>query len=197
MTSRPRVPPSILAHGPDSSAARDEATALQANDKTAKAAGRALEPRDVAASIARARASGAKVRLGVSVDAIEQTEDAAAARARGNKSVVRRDVVRLVTPGTLTEERLLEPGRARLLVAIQKVRSAEGRPIYGLAALDLSTGTVALNDLIGQTVSSYAPTRPQAPVPDCRGGGARPAGGERKPQHPAIEIKRPLQVCDF
>ena len=38
----------------------------------------------------------------------EQTEDPAAARARGNKSVVRRDVVRLVTPGTLTEDTLLD-----------------------------------------------------------------------------------------
>src|ERR1700727_3168384 len=37
----------------------------------------------------------------------EQTEDPAAARARGGKSVVRRDVVRLVTPGTLTEDTLL------------------------------------------------------------------------------------------
>src|ERR1035438_6732788 len=37
-----------------------------------------------------------------------QTEDPSAARARGNKSVVRRDVVRLVTPGTLTEDTLLD-----------------------------------------------------------------------------------------
>src|SRR6476660_4398253 len=38
----------------------------------------------------------------------EQTEDPAAARARGNKSVVRRAVIRLVTPGTLTEDTLLD-----------------------------------------------------------------------------------------
>ena len=39
----------------------------------------------------------------------EQMEDPAAARARGNKSVVRRDVVRLVTPGTLTEDTCSTP----------------------------------------------------------------------------------------
>src|ERR1700730_11878660 len=73
-------------------------------------------------------------------------EDRSAAKKRGPKPVVKRDVVRLVTPGTITEERLLEPGRARLLGALQKLRSSEGRQVYGLAALDLSTGSIALSD---------------------------------------------------
>src|SRR5271166_7212226 len=76
----------------------------------------------------------------------EQLEDPAEARKRGAKSVVRRDVVRLVTPGTITEERLLEPGRARLLVAVQRVRANEARWTYGLAALDLSTGAFCLGE---------------------------------------------------
>src|SRR6267154_3693325 len=80
------------------------------------------------------------IALGHRVAVCEQMEDPAAAKKRGPKSVVKRDVVRLVTPGTITEERLLEPGRARLLVALQKTRSSEGRQVYGLAALDLSTG---------------------------------------------------------
>src|ERR1700729_2920196 len=84
------------------------------------------------------------IALGHRVAVCEQMEDPAAAKKRGPKSVVKRDVVRLVTPGTITEERLLEPGRARLLVAIQKVRSSE-RQVYGLAALDLSAGAVALS----------------------------------------------------
>src|ERR1051325_1964422 len=46
--------------------------------------------------------------LGHRVAVCEQTEDPAEARKRGAKSVVRRDVVRLVTPGTLTEESLLD-----------------------------------------------------------------------------------------
>src|SRR5208282_4732482 len=46
----------------------------------------------------------------------------------------------------ITEERLLEPGRARLLVAVQKVRASDARHAYGLAALDLSTGAFALSE---------------------------------------------------
>ena len=62
------------------------------------------------------------IALGHRVAVCEQLEDPAEAKKRGAKSVVKRDVVRLVTPGTITEERLLEPGRARLLVAVQRVR---------------------------------------------------------------------------
>ena len=54
--------------------------------------------------------------------------------------------MRLVTPGTITEERLLEPGRARLLVAVQRSAQARGAWTYGLAALDLSTGAFTLSE---------------------------------------------------
>jgi DNA mismatch repair protein MutS len=86
------------------------------------------------------------IALGHRVAVCEQLEDPAEAKKRGAKSVVRRDVVRLVTPGTITEERLLEPGRARLMVAVQKARSSDGRQLYGLAALDLSTGAFTLSE---------------------------------------------------
>ena len=49
------------------------------------------------------------IRKGFRVAVCEQMEDPAEAKKRGSKSVVRRDVVRLVTPGTLTEDSLLEP----------------------------------------------------------------------------------------
>ena len=49
------------------------------------------------------------IRLGHRVAVCEQMEDPAEAKRRGSKSVVRRDVVRLVTPGTLTEDKLLSP----------------------------------------------------------------------------------------
>ncbi len=52
------------------------------------------------------------IALGHRVAVCEQIEDPAEAKKRGAESVVKRDVVRLVTPGTITEERLLEPGRA-------------------------------------------------------------------------------------
>ncbi len=86
------------------------------------------------------------IALGHRVAVCEQLEDPAEAKKRGAKSVVKRDVTRLVTPGTITEERLLEPGRARLLVAVQRLRTNEGRACYGLAALDLSTGAFALSE---------------------------------------------------
>ena len=86
------------------------------------------------------------IALGHRVAVCEQLEDPAEAKKRGGKSVVKRDVVRLVTPGTITEERLLEPGRANVLLAIQRVRSGEGRAVFGLAALDISTGAFDLSE---------------------------------------------------
>ena len=53
------------------------------------------------------------IRKGFRVAICEQVEDPAEARKRGSKSVVRREVVRLVTPGTLTEDSLLEPARVQ------------------------------------------------------------------------------------
>src|ERR1700727_2950698 len=63
------------------------------------------------------------IALGHRVAVCEQLEDPAEAKKRGPKSVVRRDVVRRVTPGTITEERLLEPGRPNALMAIQRVKA--------------------------------------------------------------------------
>src|ERR1700754_1764436 len=69
----------------------------------------------------------------------EQMEDPAKARARGNKSVVRRDVVRLVTPGTLTEDTLLDARTNNYLLAIARARSSSGGDRFGLAWIDIST----------------------------------------------------------
>ena len=54
------------------------------------------------------------IALGHRVAVCEQTEDPAEAKKRGAKSVVRRDVIRLVTPGTLTEDTLLDAARQQL-----------------------------------------------------------------------------------
>ncbi|MGB8814865.1 MAG: DNA mismatch repair protein MutS [Paracoccaceae bacterium] len=75
------------------------------------------------------------IRKGFRVAIAEQMEDPAEARKRGYKSVVRRDVVRLVTPGTLTEDTLLEARRHNFLAAYAEVRD-EG----ALAWADISTG---------------------------------------------------------
>jgi DNA mismatch repair protein MutS len=84
--------------------------------------------------------------LGHRVAVCEQTEDPAEAKKRGAKSVVRRDVTRLVTPGTITEERLLEPGRANLFLAVARRRVSDTGWAYGLAAVDISTGRFTLSE---------------------------------------------------
>jgi DNA mismatch repair protein MutS len=77
----------------------------------------------------------ALIRKGFRVAIAEQMEDPAEAKKRGSKSVVRREVVRLVTPGTLTEESLLDARRHNYLGAYAEVRG-EG----ALAWVDISTG---------------------------------------------------------
>lgn len=83
---------------------------------------------------------------GLRVAVCEQTEDPAEARKRGGKAVVRRDVVRLVTPGTITEETLLEPSRPNWLAAVARVRSGDGGWIYAIAAVDISTGAFLVSE---------------------------------------------------
>ena len=85
------------------------------------------------------------IKAGHRVAICEQIEDPAEARKRGAKSVVERAVVRLVTPGTLTEDSLLEPDRANWLVALSRVKAAEGWA-YGIAAVDISTGAFEVCD---------------------------------------------------
>jgi DNA mismatch repair protein MutS len=79
------------------------------------------------------------IALGHRVAVCEQMEDPAAARARGNKSVVRRDVVRLVTPGTLTEDTLLDARANNYLLAMARARASSGGDRMGLAWIDIST----------------------------------------------------------
>jgi DNA mismatch repair protein MutS len=79
------------------------------------------------------------VRQGYRVAICEQMEDPQEAKKRGSKAVVKREVVRIVTPGTLTEETLLEGCRHNFLMAF--VQSPQKRVIlYSLAAVDISTG---------------------------------------------------------
>ncbi|MDJ1015976.1 MAG: DNA mismatch repair protein MutS [Paracoccaceae bacterium] len=75
------------------------------------------------------------IRKGFRVAVCEQLEDPAEAKKRGSKAVVKRGVVRLVTPGTLTEESLLEARRHNYLVALSEVRGEAA-----LAWVDISTG---------------------------------------------------------
>ena len=98
------------------------------------------------------------IRKGYRVAVCEQLEDPAEARKRGSKAVVKRDVVRLVTPGTLTEDTLLDARTRNYLTAIfTPSGDGSGAPDYALASLDISTGefeiaTISADDLAGELV---------------------------------------------
>ena len=88
------------------------------------------------------------IKAGQRVAIAEQVETPDEARARAkregkpsSKVLVARDIVRFVTAGTLTEEALLEPRRANLLVALAEVRGT-----IGVASCDISTGAMVLED---------------------------------------------------
>jgi DNA mismatch repair protein MutS len=79
----------------------------------------------------------------------EQVEDPSEARRRGPKSVVRRNVVRLVTPGTLTEDSLLDAKRNNYLLAVARTKPSAADANGGrcaLAFLDISTGEFRLTE---------------------------------------------------
>jgi DNA mismatch repair protein MutS len=80
------------------------------------------------------------IALGYKVAVCEQIEDPAEAKKRGAKSVVKRDVIRLITPGTLTEDSLLDASSSNYLAAIARVKSGDEGQLYGLSWLELSTG---------------------------------------------------------
>ncbi|MGN0914640.1 MAG: DNA mismatch repair protein MutS, partial [Alphaproteobacteria bacterium] len=75
------------------------------------------------------------IRQGFKVAICEQTEDPKEAKKRGAKSVVKREVIRLVTPGTLTEDNLLDSKKNNFILSLVKQNEA-----LGFAWLDLSTG---------------------------------------------------------
>jgi len=97
------------------------------------------------------------IRKGFRVAVGEQLESPAEAKKRGNKSIVKRDVVRLVTPGTLTEESLLEARRHNYLAAFAEVRDG-----HALAWVDISTGAFHVMSLplvrLGPELARLAPS---------------------------------------
>ncbi|MFN3990740.1 MAG: DNA mismatch repair protein MutS [Erythrobacter sp.] len=135
------------------------------------------------------------IKAGCRVAIAEQVEtpDEAKERARregipSSKVLVKRAIVRLVTAGTLTEEALLEPRRANLLVALAEVRGT-----IGLASCDISTGAMVLEecapDLLGGSLARLGPSEvvvpegwehgPEEAIPHTRARFASDAGAER------------------
>ncbi|MEO9779538.1 MAG: DNA mismatch repair protein MutS [Sedimentitalea sp.] len=97
------------------------------------------------------------IRKGFRVAVCEQIESPAEAKKRGSKSVVKREVVRLVTPGTLTEDALLEARRHNFLAAFAEVRDQSA-----LAWADISTGAFHVMPLnrarLGPELARLAPS---------------------------------------
>jgi DNA mismatch repair protein MutS len=125
------------------------------------------------------------IRKGHRVAVCEQVEDPAEAKKRGSKSVVKREVVRLVTPGTLTEDSLLEARASNLLAALGRSGAD-----FAIAAADMSTGEFSVGavgrDEIATELARLAPR--ELLVPDAMlagsvgevGSGAVPASDQNK-----------------
>ncbi len=96
------------------------------------------------------------IRKGYRVAVCEQVEDPAEAKKRGAKSVVKREVVRLVTPGTLTEDALLEARASNLLTALGRSGAD-----FAIASADMSTGEFSVaamaRDEIATELARLAP----------------------------------------
>ena len=102
------------------------------------------------------------IALGHRVAVCEQTEDPTEARKRGPRSVVKRDVVRVVTPGTLTEDTLLDARANNYLLAIARSRaSSTGSDRLGLAWIDMSTSEFIVTECaaaeLGATIARISP----------------------------------------
>ncbi len=96
------------------------------------------------------------IRAGFKVAVCEQMEDPAAAKKRGAKAVVKREVVRIVTPGTITEDSLLDARAHNYLAAL-----ADAQGGLGLAWVDISTGDFHLQPLTdGGVGAALARLRP-------------------------------------
>ena len=109
------------------------------------------------------------IKAGERVAIAEQVETPEEAKARAkreglpsSKVLVGRAIVRLVTAGTLTEEALLEPRRANVLVALAELREA-----MGIAAVDVSTGAMVLEecaaDQLGAVLARISPSEVVVP----------------------------------
>ena len=122
------------------------------------------------------------IRAGFKVAVCEQMEDPAEARKRGGKSIVRRDLVRVVTPGTLTEDGLLDARGANRLAAVA-VRAGQA----AVASVELSTGEVECfalgREALAAALAALAPS--EILVPDrlfADAGVSRGAEGGRRPR---------------
>ncbi|MGN6498945.1 MAG: DNA mismatch repair protein MutS [Tsuneonella sp.] len=126
--------------------------------------------------LARLIKAGCRVAIAEQVETPEEAKRRAKAEGRGSKALVARDIIRFVTAGTLTEETLLEPRRANMLVAVCEVRG-----LCGVAAIDISTGRMELEECdAGELAAALARIGPSEVV-----------APEACPLAPADAVSRP------
>ena len=115
------------------------------------------------------------IKAGHRVAIAEQTESPAEARrARGSKALVERAIIRMVTPGTLTEETLLESSSANWLAAVG--RAGED---WAIAAADISTGRFELIACgTGELAAELARLSPAEVIADAPVAGIRTTAGK-------------------
>jgi DNA mismatch repair protein MutS len=115
------------------------------------------------------------IKAGHRVAIAEQTESPAEARkARGSKALVERAIIRLVTPGTLTEDTLLESGSANWLAAVGRAGDD-----WSIAAADISTGRFELVSCgPGELAAELARLSPAETIADSSVPGIRTSAGK-------------------
>ncbi len=100
------------------------------------------------------------IRKGFRVAICEQVESPEDAKKRGHKGPLKRDVVRIVTPGTLIEDEFLPPRENNFLVAMGEVKSSDDAHRFALSWVDLSTGDFYVEnisaDRIDETLARLA-----------------------------------------
>src|ERR1700756_3139445 len=102
------------------------------------------------------------IRKGFRVAVCEQMEDPALARKRGAKSPVKREVIRLVTPGTLTEESLLDARAPSLLAAIGRAGGSQAIAWADISTGDFGVETFEISEL-SQVLARLSPRELLAP----------------------------------
>lgn len=102
------------------------------------------------------------IQMGHKVAICEQVEDPATAQKRGNKGPLQRDVVRVITPGTITEDSLLQAKSPSFLLALAHVgKASDLKGTVGVSCFDLSTGEFLIHEIslseIGSLFAQYDP----------------------------------------
>ncbi|MDC0348902.1 DNA mismatch repair protein MutS [Alphaproteobacteria bacterium] len=92
---------------------------------------------------------GRLIKKGFKVAICEQMETPEEAKKRGPKSIVHRDVMRIITPGTLVEETFLDSDQNNFLIALHHIKGA-----IGVAAIDISTGDFFTENVLISSLES-------------------------------------------